>query len=208
MAVAKMFCPSREGENQVRLVTLWLLTLLFVSPVTAESQTRIKDISDIFAGGKISATEYKNDYFGLTLIPTNAQFTQGGFVSANGKRARLIDAEANTMKYEDRYEIAILADALSANPLIRSAAQYVRSVRHEFEKEGMETVQEETPIDISGLHFVEATMKVTEQGRTHYRGMYTTFLNGYILSIDVTAASQERMKQIVLDTVHFKPADR
>ena len=28
-----------------------------------------------------------------------------------------------------------------------------------------------------------ATMKIAEDGKTHYRGLYTTFLNGYILSL-------------------------
>jgi hypothetical protein len=189
----------------MRLATFCGLSLLLIFSLrTTAAQKPTRDVSAVFATGKISATEYRNDYFGLTLTPLNAHFTQGDFVNVDGKRARLIDAQANAGNYEDRYEIAILADALSANPLIQSPTQYVRSVRHQFEKEGMATIQEESPIEISGLQFVQATMKVAEQGRVHYRGMYTTFLNGYILSLDVSAASPERMKQIILSAVHFK----
>jgi len=68
--------------------------------------------------------------------------------------------------------------------LVHSPDQYVRGVRHQFEqREGASAVQEESPIEISGQRFVHATVKVVGQGRTHYRGIYTTFLNGYILSL-------------------------
>jgi hypothetical protein len=172
--------------------------------LTVGAQTPIKDIASVFAEGKIHGYEYTNDYFGLTLTAVNAQFTEGGFVSSEGKRARLIDAQCNAESWGDKYEIAILADALSANPLVLSPEQYVRSVRHELEREGMVTVDEESPIEISGLRFVRAALKVTGQAQTHYQGIYTTFLNGYILSIQIEAPTSERLNQIVLSTVKFK----
>jgi hypothetical protein len=182
-------------------VGFWLASVA----VNPTAQTPTKDASAVFAEGKISGKEYKNEYFGLTLTTVDAQFTEEGFVSPRGTRARLIDAEANAKNWEDRYSISMLADALSANPLVRSPAQYVRSVRHQFEqREGMVTVQEETPIEISGLQFVGAALKVTQEGRTHYQGIYTTILNGYILSLQVEASAPERLNQIVLSMVKFK----
>jgi hypothetical protein len=193
-----------KADNPMRPLVLAALSFFFAS-VPATAQTPTKDISAVIAEGKVNGTQYKNDYFGLTLTPVNAQFTQGGFVNPGGSRARLIDAEANAKNLEDRYSIAILAAALSANPLVRSPEQYLRSVRHQFEqREGMTTVSEESPIEISGVRFVQATMKVTGQGQTHYQGMYTTFLNGYILSIQVNAPTPERLQQIVLSMVKFK----
>ncbi|MBZ5652222.1 MAG: hypothetical protein LAO18_17270 [Acidobacteriia bacterium] len=111
--------------------------------------------------------------------------------------------EANAKNWQNKYSIAILADALSANPLIHSPDQYLRSVRHQFEKEGLVTVQEESPIEISGLRFVQATMKSGGPGLAHFQGMYTTFLNGYIVSLQVEAPSQARVKEI-LAMVTFK----
>jgi len=163
-----------------------------------------EDISLVYAQGKIVGPQYINDYFGLTLAPENGQFTAGAFVSPNGKRARLVDAQAKAKGREDLYEIAVLADLLAANPLIHSPEQYVRAVRHGLEKEGLTTVSEESPTEISGVHFVSAVMKVTDQEHSHYRGLYSTFLNGYILSLDVTAASPERLTKIVQSAVHFK----
>jgi hypothetical protein len=192
----------------MRSISFTVLSFILVAAATAaEAQTPVKDISAVYAEGKITANEYRNDYFGLTLTlsPVNAQFTQGGFVSPEGKRAHLVNAQLNSSNWDEKYEIAILADALSANPLVRLPEQYVRSVRHQFEREGMTTIQEETPIEISGVKFVQATMKVMEEGRNHYQGMYTTFLNGYILSIQIQASTPERLNQIVLSMVKFKP---
>jgi hypothetical protein len=156
------------------------------------------------AAGKVAGNQHTNDYFGLTLATTNAEFTKGGFISSQGKRARLIDAEANAKKWDDKYSIAILADALSANPLIRSPEQYLRSVRHQLEKEGLATVQEESPVTISGLPFMHSIMKSAGQGQAHYQGMYTAFLKGYVVSLQVEAPSLERLQEIVLKMVNFK----
>ena len=188
---------------QMRILAVFCsLSLLLVGSVGA--QTSVKDIFAVFAEGRVSGNQYKNDYFGLTLTPIGAEFTKGSFISQQGKRARLVDAEANAKEWEGKYSIAVLADALSANPLIRSPEQYVRSVRHQLEREGLTTVQEESPIEISGVRFIQATMKTAEGGLEHYQGMHSTFLNGYILSLQVEAPSQERLRQIALSMVSFK----
>ncbi|HYG97582.1 MAG TPA: hypothetical protein VD837_00515 [Terriglobales bacterium] len=174
-----------------------------MAAVGAIGQSSTKDIKAIFAEGKIADNQYRNDYFGFTLAPLNGHFTQGGFVSSEGKRARLIDAQSNATACCDRYDIAVLADPLSANPSIKSPEQYVRSVRHQLEREGSETVQPESPVEISGTRFVYATMKVGRDSAAHYRGIYTTFLNGYILSIDVSADSVAGIQQ-ALKMLKFK----
>lgn len=191
-----------------------LLVLTFlgchVSPHTTKTQAQgsVKNIRAVFAEGKIIGGEYTNDYFGLTLKPVNAYFTKGDFISSKGERARLVDAECNAGKWEDKYEIAILADALSDHPGIYSPGQYLRSVRHEFEGEGLITVSIESPIKISAVPFVQATMKVPNQGLVHYQGMYTTFLNGYALSLEVQAPTPSRLKEIVESMVKVKPSHR
>jgi hypothetical protein len=186
---------------KARILAILVLCVHVARATGAPAQT--PDISAVFAEGKVTGNQYKNDYFGLTLTTNDALFTKGGFISSQGKRARLIDAEAKAKRWEDKYSIAILADALSANPLIHSPEQYLRSVRHQFEKEGLTTVQEESAITISGLPFVHAIMKTEGQGRPHYQGMYTTFLKGYIPSLQVEAPSLERLKEIIRTMVNF-----
>jgi len=184
--------------------TIFLLALLFSPVVTQAQEKPTKDISAVYAEGKISGTEYRNEYFGLTLNAGPGRFTEGGFVSSEGKRARLVDVQDNSFHFQDKFEIAVLADSLAANPLVHTPEQYARSVRHQFEKQGMETEKAESPIEVSGLPFVQAILKVKEGGSSHYRGIYTTFLNGYILSLDVSAATPEKIAQLVTAAVKFK----
>jgi len=164
------------------------MLLMILTLGNADGAT-VKDIRTAFAEGNISGNEYTNGYFGL---PT-------------GTRARLIDVQADAANWDDKYEIAVLADLLAANPSLRSPEQYVRSVRHEMEREGLETVRTESPKQISELTFVEAVLRDNAgNGGTHYRGVYSTFLNGYVLSLDVSAASPERLERVVRDSVKFK----
>jgi len=183
---------------------IFLFGLLFCPVVTQAQQKPTKDISAVYAEGKINGTEYKNEYFALTLTATPGQFTQGGFVSSEGKRARLVDVENNSSKFQDKFVIAVLADSLAANPLVHSPEQYARSVRHQLEKQGMETEKAESPIEVSGLPFVQAIVKANEGGSSHYRAIYTTFLKGYILSLDVSAATPEKIARVVTRAVKFE----
>jgi hypothetical protein len=183
---------------------IFLLALLF-SPVATQTQQKpTKDISAVYAEGKISGTEYRNEYFGLTLTAAPGQFTEGGFVSSEGKRARLVDVQNNSSSFQDKFEIAVLADSLAANPLVHAPEQYARSVRHQFEKQGMETEKAESSIEVSGLPFVQVILKASEGGSSHYRAIYITFLNGYILSLDVSAAKPEKIAQVVARAVKFE----
>jgi hypothetical protein len=181
------------------------LSTLFLSVALVYAQDNpTKDISAVYAEGKVSGNEYKNDYFGLTLSAGSGQFTAGGFVSSEGKRARLVDVQANPGNWQDKFEIAVLADSLAANPLVHSPEQYARTVRHQFEKQGMETEKAESPTEVSQLTFVRGVLKVNDGGHVHYRAIYTTFLKGYILSLDVSAATPEKIEQLVAKAVQFK----
>src|SRR6202795_2252808 len=183
---------------------IFLVALLFSPVVTQAQQKPTKDISAVYAEGKISGTEYKNEYFALTLTAAPGQVTQGGFVSSEGKRARLVDVEDNSLNYQAKFRIAVLADSLAANPLVHSPEQYARSVRHQFEKQGMETEKAESPTEVAGLTFVRAVLKVSDSGHVHHRAIYTIFLKGYILSLDVSAATSEEIEQLVANAVRFK----
>lgn len=103
-------------------------------------------------------------------------------------------------------EIAVLADSLAANPLVYLPEQYARSVRHQFEKQGMET---ETGITNRSFGInVRASDVEDQRGWTRPLSRhlydYTTFLKGYILSLDVSAETPEKIEQLVAKAVQFK----
>jgi hypothetical protein len=177
--------------------SIFLFVLLSCSALAYSQDKRANDISTVYAEGKINGTEYKNDYFGLTLTAEPGHFVHGDFISSEGKRARLVVVQDNSSNFEDKFEIAVLADSLAANPLIHAPEQYVRSVRHQLEKEGMDTDKAETTLQVSGLPFVQAILKGNDGGHMHYRAIYTTFLNGYIFSLDVSAPNPEKIALVV-----------
>jgi hypothetical protein len=47
----------------------------------------------------------------------------------------------------------------------------------------------------------------TRVGDSHYQAMYTTFLKGYIVSVQVEAPTAERLNEIMQTKVSFKKPD-
>lgn len=162
----------------------------------------VKDIKVVVAEGKVVDGLYSNSYFGLTLGPSNAHFTENTFANSQTQRAQLIHAQGFSGNGNDRYELAILADAI-ANSSITSADDFVRGVRERLENDGFETVQPEFSVAISGVQFTGATMKTSNTNNPPYRGLYSTLLNGYIVSLDVSGSSLTQLED-VLKMVSFK----
>lgn len=150
-----------------------------------------KGIRAVYVEGKIAHGTYTNPYFGVTLTPVGGKFTRGAFISKDGGRARLADAQMDTRQWASRYEIAILADARRANPGIHSPATYVRAVLRALGRKGWETIHRGRPTTISGRRFIGALLakRYGWFGPDRYRGISTTFLKGYIVSLEIDAGS-------------------
>lgn len=162
------------------------------------------DISVVAASGAVSGNRYTNSFFKLSVDSFNATLQLNPLVNTSGQRARLVQVLAKPTNWEDTYTFAVLADCLTEYPQLESLTQYVRSVRHELEKEGLSTVREEFPISIGGMQFAGAILEEhVPAGRKYYRGMYSTFRNGYILSFDVEAPSEAKLNELVVTAVKF-----
>jgi hypothetical protein len=161
------------------------------------------DINSVVAAGKVTANQYQNDYFGLTVRAEDGVIQAPSLVNSDAQRARLADASSNAKVGEKRYSVGLIVDAQAKNPLIHSPEQYIQAIRHQLEKGGLETVRAEFPVDVSGVPFIGAVMKVTVKGNVYYRGLYGTFLNGYILSFDVKAETPERLATLVSTMIRF-----
>ncbi len=155
-------------------------------------------ISEVAAAGRISGNQYKNSFLGLTIDAPNATLSLNPVMTVTAQRGRLLQVLSKGADWEDTYTLAVLADLLAVNPLTKSPADYVRSLRRNFEHEGSPTVREEFPMSISGVNFTGAVVQEqVPNGRKYYRGIYTTFRRGYILSFDVEASSQEKLNALV-----------
>jgi len=166
-------------------------------------QSADADISAVVHAGSVESDRYENTFFHLTLTAEHADWQAPSFVNVEGRRARLVDALSRSLAWEDTYTFSILADSLLNHPQLESTTIYVRSVRHQLEKQGLQTIREEFPIDVSGTHFIGAILRENDRGRAHVRGMYSTLLNGYVLSLDVTASSEDRLRRLVTTMLEF-----
>jgi len=168
------------------------------------------DIKSVIAAGKVVANHYSNEYFGLSVTADNGEIQAPVFVNAEAQRARLMDASSLLKVHPFRYSMGVLVDSCAKNPLIHSLEQYVRAVSHQLTKESVETlepIREEFPIDISGARFVGTVMKVSIRGQVYYRGVYATFLNGYIFGLDVKADDTERLQELLISMIRLQGKD-
>ena len=141
-------------------------------------------------------------FFGSGVAAPNAALEPNPLVNNAGGRARLLQALAKQTTFENTYTFAVLADTLAKHPRLQSPSHYVRSVRHELEREGLSTVREEFRITISGVEFAGAILEEHAlDGRKYYRGIYSAFRDGFILSFDVEAASPEKVNDLVVRVV-------
>jgi len=192
------------SKSRMRMLAMIAVTTIGGSLLaSAASRVATKDISAVINDGKFEGNRYLNSYFGLEFTAEGGHAKAGNVVNIPGRRAQLVDAVSDSGEPDESYSFAILADNLENYPQLITPAQYLRSVRHALEKEGLWTIREEFPVEISGKHFIGAIMGVKGEQVPYFRGMYSTFLHGYILSFDLTARKQEVIERKVSTLVRF-----
>ncbi len=175
------------------------VVLLAASITVAAQSKKVPDILTVASAGAVADGKYTNSFFRLTLAAPNATIELNPLVNKEGGRARLVQVLVKQTTFDNTYTFAVLADTLAKYPQLQSPAHYVRSVRHQLEREGLPTVREEFPITISGVEFTGAILEErVPEGRKYYRGMYAAFRDGFILSFDVEAASPEKVNELVV----------
>ena len=183
--------------------------IAFTVLLLGQSPTQSKhtaDISTLLRAGKITDSQYENTFFYLTVDAPHAEIKLAPVVDSPDQRARLVQLFGNSPNWEEKYTFALLADTLSRYPQLHSPAQYVLSVRHQLERqEKLTTVRDEFPITVSGVAFTGAIMQEQNLGgKKYFRGIYTTFRAGFILSFDLEAPSETRINELVTSLVHFR----
>lgn len=177
-----------------------VISLLVAS--TAQTK-RSADISAVSEAGVVVNNRYTNSYFKMSVDAPNATLQLNPVVNDKGQFARLLQVESKPSTWEETYALSVSADSLTINPQVKSAVQYVRSVRHQLGREGEPTVREEFPISVAGVQFTGAVLEQQTQGRKHYRGIYAAFRNNYVLTFDVEASSPEKLNKLLMEVVKF-----
>ena len=144
--------------------------------------------------GQVVNNVYENAFFGLTLrLPTPPPESHiSGVVNAQAERARVLEV-VGTSGEMGRYTLALTIDRRSNYPTLKSVAQYTRSVRHNLEREGLQTVSAEIPLKLAGLDFVRSVLEDSTTPVAHLRALQCTELKGYLLCIDATSEDDKHL---------------
>lgn len=191
----------------VRMTTFLKLAVLLLSLILFSSAQTQKfvGISEVSAAGTLKDDKYTNAFLEFSVKASNSTQTLNPSVQTSAQRARLVQIEAKPTTWENTYTFAVIADLLAVNPLTKKPSDYIQALRRSLEHQGFPTVREEFPIKISGLDFTGAVFQEqVPNGRKYYRGIYTTFRKGYILTFDVEAPSEEKLNELVTTAVKFE----
>jgi hypothetical protein len=192
--------------NKVLKSVLVVGMTLLVTAATPRPTPK-SDISSVVAAGSVNGDIYMNTYFGISLTGPKAHFTTPSSVNVVRQHARLINIVYDSPDGAVNYTLALLADSRDNYPKGMSTTVYVRSARHELERDGLITRREEFPLVISGLPFTGAVLIVQEKPNFgYYRGIYSTFRNGYVVSLEVQARTEEHIQQLLSSAVKINPA--
>jgi hypothetical protein len=165
-------------------------------PPDAESFPAV-DVRSLIAAGKVDGKRYWNEYFGLSFTAPGAALTAPSTVDEQGRNVRLVEAVAGSQKREDMYTISILADRSPNYPQLLSRSEYVTTITAQLKREGAKTTRDNFQYVISGVEFVGSILQESDGLTTsHFRGIFSTFMKGYFLSLDVAAISEERVLEI------------
>jgi hypothetical protein len=167
--------------------------VLYLSGMFSGAEAAKVDIKTIAAAGHVNGKEYENSYFGVSvLLPQpNEDLTLNSLVADN--RAillRALNAKGNT----DQWHTFMIA-AHSAEGFT-STVQFVRSIRHQLESEGLQTVRAEIPVTIGGREFIQSDLKMESKKENYWKAVLFTQIKGCMFGFWMEMKSQEQLDKI------------
>ena len=178
-----------------------LLSVLLTAAATPNHNVyarsaRTADIKTVVAEGQLTGSDYVNDYFRVTVhIPQPNTWEKINTI-VDTDRAQLLEAVNAKGPREQRHNFAIIVHS-SNIPGLRSITQYVRSVRHMYEREGLETVTNEVAVKYAGHRFIQSILANDDPGERSYKGISCTMLNDYIFGFWVEGANEAEVQRLL-----------
>ena len=159
------------------------------------------DITSVAAAGKVTADVYQNSYFGLTLSAPKAQWSFPLPVSVETQQAKLLEAVYDQGVPErgpkENYTIGLLADSVANLTKGTPTDIYVRQLRQHMDRNNVKTYRDPFPLTVSGISFSGTVSQVFQTADVgDYRGLYSTILNGYFVTVVVQCGEEERLEKL------------
>jgi hypothetical protein len=158
------------------------------------------------AAGKVNGDIYQNSILGITLSAPKAHWDVRGPISTARRQGRLIDAVYDSSVPErgpqENYTLGLLVESQENYPKRTALDQYVRSLRQRVEDENVKISREGFPLTIQEVPFVGTVFRFYEKPNFgYYRGLYSTILNGYFVTIEVQCGGEERLQKLLSSAV-------
>ncbi|MBI2677994.1 MAG: hypothetical protein HYX28_04380 [Candidatus Koribacter versatilis] len=147
------------------------------------------------ANGSVRDNIYTNSFFRLRLeLPKPA----GNAILNEVRQDHEQQGRVLTVTYggAERYTFGITILRRTNFPTLRSLTPFVRSVRHNFEREGQELVSAEAPVKMAGLDFVRTVLRDVKSQVPHLHEVECTELRGYIMCFELEAETEERLSEL------------
>jgi hypothetical protein len=167
-----------------------------------QGQAPKSDISTVVAAGKVNGDTYTNTYFGISLTVPKAHFTSSSQLKTVDRAANLVQVVSDAPQGAENYTVTIRAISREVYPKDITITDYAARIRREMERDGLPIKRDGVPVVISGVHFTGVVVLVLQKPNFgYYRGIYSSFMNGYAVSFDVQCRSEERLQQILSSSV-------
>jgi hypothetical protein len=178
--------------------------------LTMQGQAVRSDFSSMAAAGKINGDTYQNSILGITLSAPKTHWEVRGPVNAARRQGRLIGAVYDSGVPErgpqENYTVALLVESQENFPKGTTLDQYVRSVRQRVEDDKVKIHREAFPLTVQDVRFVGTVFQFYEKPDFgYYRGLYSTILNGYFVTLELQCGEEERLQKLLSSTVKITP---
>jgi hypothetical protein len=181
---------------------LFIISMALLSTATMRLRdvyarsVKMADVKTVAAKGRLVGSDYENDYFRLTVhIPQPNTWEKINTIIADD-RAQLLQAINTKGPREQRHNFVIIVHSTDI-PRLRSITQYVRSVRHMYEREGLKTVTSEVSVKYAGHQFIQSILKSDDPEQKLFKGISCTMLNDYIFGFWVEGANEAEVRKLL-----------
>lgn len=206
-----MEAPTEGALSKSPLIQaqfLMVLVGLFTSLV--QGQAVKSEFASMVAAGKVDGDIYQNSVLGITLSAPKAHWDVRGPISAASRQGRLIDADYNAGVPErgpqENYTLGLLVESQSIYPKGTTLDQYVSTLRQRVEDEKVKIYRERFPLTAQDVPFVGTIFRFYERSDFgYYRGLYSTILNGYFVTVEVQCGEEERLQKLLSAAVKITP---
>ena len=110
---------------------------------------------------------------------------------------------------QENYTLGLLVESQENFPKETTLEQYVRSLRQRVEDDNVKIHREGFPLIVQDVHFVGTVFRFYDKPNSgYYRGLYSTILNGYFVTIEVQCGGEERLQKLLSSAVKITPKSK